>query len=172
MLINKINFAVWDESRTFAAVFTTKANMKKILIPMLLALLAAGCRQSEGRGNATLQCMASYQLGALAELRLMTDGDLSQLEMYYGEELQELVGTANTAFCTDSMGRIALDTVHLDDTLSTQYIVRTYDRSSTYGAEVWYVVYPYRADDPDGPWNLVKLPTDRPTIEDVERSIR
>ncbi len=138
---------------------------------MLLVLLAVGCRQSGGGKNATLQCEASYQLGALAELHLLTDGNLSQLEMYYGDELQELVGTANTAFCTDSMGRIVLDTVHVGGSGDTQYVVRTYDRSSTYGAEVWYVVYPYRTNDPDGPWNLFKLPTDRPTLEDVARFI-
>ncbi len=138
---------------------------------MLLVLLAVGCRQSEGGKNATLQCEASYQLGALAELRLMTDGNLSQLEMYYGDELQELVGTANTAFCTDSMGRIVLDTVHVGGSGDTQYVVRTYDRSSTYGAEVWYVVYPYRSNEPDGPWSLLKLPTDRPTQEDAARYI-
>ncbi len=138
---------------------------------MLLSLLAVGCRQGKGNENATLQCEACYQLGALAELRLMSDGDLSQLEMYYGDELQELVGTANTAFCTDSTGRILLDTLCLGSRGDTQYVVRTYDRSSTYGAEVWYVVYPYRTNEPDGPWNLVKLPTDRPTLEDVSRYI-
>ncbi|MBR3634010.1 MAG: hypothetical protein IKN51_05700, partial [Bacteroidaceae bacterium] len=52
-----------------------------------------------------------------------------------------------------------------------QYVVRTYDRSSTYGAEVWYVVYPYRSNEPDGPWSLLKLPTDRPTQEDAARYI-
>lgn len=118
-----------------------------------------------------MQRVASFRLGETAELQLLSDGDRSQLELYYGGELQELAGTANTEFCTDSMGRIAIDTVHLVDTLSVQYIVRTYDRSSTYGAEVWYVVYPYRTNDLDGPWNLVKLPTDRPTLEDVSRYI-
>ena len=146
--------------------------MKKILIPMLLVLLAVGCWQSEGSKNAILQCKANYQLGALAELRLLTDSNLSQVELYYGDELQELAGTSNTLFVTDDEGRIVLDTVHIDgDSLATQYIVRTYDRSSTYGAEVWYVLYPYRRDDPDGPWSLVKLPTDRPALEDIPRYI-
>jgi hypothetical protein len=118
-----------------------------------------------------MQQVAAFSLGENAELRLMTDSNLSQVELYYGGELQELVGTTNTLFVTDDKGRIVLDTVHLGDSLATQYIVPTYDRSSTYGAEVWYVVYPYRHNEPDGPWNLVKLPTDRPTLEDVSRYI-
>lgn len=117
-----------------------------------------------------MQQVAAFSLGENAELRLMTDGNLSQVELYYGGLFQELAATANTGFVVDSAGRIVLDTVHIGDSLATQYIVRTYDRSSTYGAEVWYVVYPYR-DDPDGPWNLVKLPTDRPSIEDVAQYI-
>lgn len=119
-----------------------------------------------------MQQVAAFQLGENAELRLLTDSNLSQVELYYGGELQELAGTANTLFTTDDNGRIVLDTVHLDgDSLAAQYIVRTYDRSSTYGAEVWYVAYSYRASEPDGPWSLVKLPNDRPTMEEVARYI-
>ena len=118
-----------------------------------------------------MQPVASFGLGENAELRLLTDSNLSQLELYYGGELQELVGTANTLFVTDDEGRIVLDTMRIGSSGDTQYVVRTYDRSSTYGAEVWYVVYPYRPNDPDGPWNLIKLPIDRPSIEDVARYI-
>ncbi len=119
-----------------------------------------------------MQQVAAFRLGENTELRLLTDSNLSQVELYYGDELQELADTANTLFTTDDNGRIELDTVHLaGDSLSAQYIVRTYDRSSTYGAEVWYVVYPYRSNEPDGPWSLLKLPTDRPTQEDAARYI-
>ena len=119
-----------------------------------------------------MQQVAAFSLGENAELRLMTDSNLSQVELYYGGLFQELAATANTGFVVDSAGRIVLDTIRIGSSRDPQYVGRSYDRSSTYGAEVWYVVYPYRADDPDGPWNLVKLPTDRPTIEDVERYIR
>ena len=133
--------------------------------------MAACCNQQADR-TPVMQQVAAFQLGENAELQLLTDSNLSQVELYYGGELQELAGTANTLFTTDDNGCIVLDTVHLDgDSLAAQYIVRTYDRSSTYGAEVWYVVYPYRASEPDGPWSLVKLPTDRPTMEDVARYI-
>ena len=133
--------------------------------------MAACCNQQADR-TPVMQQVAAFQLGENAELQLLTDSNLSQVELYYGGELQELAGTANTLFTTDDNGRIVLDTVHLDgDSLAAQYIVRTYDRSSTSGAEVWYVVYPYRASEPDGPWSLVKLPTDRPTMEDVARYI-
>jgi hypothetical protein len=115
--------------------------------------------------------MARYKLGANAEISLLSDGNLSQLELYYGGDLQELVGTANTDYVRNDEGRIVLDTV-TDTALAPAYVVRTFDRSSTYGAEVWYVLYPYRHDDPDGPWNLVKLPTDRPSIGDIAPYIK
>ncbi len=118
-----------------------------------------------------MQQVAAFSLGENAELRLMTDSNLSQVELYYGGELQELVGTTNTLFVTDDKGHIVLDTVSIGSSGDQQYVVCTYDRSSTYGVEVWYVVYPYRCNDPDGPWNLVKLPTDRPTLDDIARYI-
>ena len=134
-------------------------------------MMASCCNRQEA-APAAMQQVAAFQLGENAELRLLTDSNLSQVELYYGGELQELAGTANTLFTTDDNGRIELDTVHLaGDSLTTEYIVRSYDRSSTYGAEVWYVVYPYRSNEPDGPWSLVKLPTDRPTMEDIARYI-
>lgn len=140
--------------------------MKRTLLILTIALLAAGCQQHVA-DTATMHTEATFALGDNTELRLLTDGNLAQLELYYGGELQELVGTANTQFMPDEAGVIRLDTVNLGSDTSTQYIVRTADRSSTYGAEVWYVLYPYRRDDPDGPWNIVKLSTDRPSIEDV-----
>lgn len=145
--------------------------MKRLfLLPLLFLIVACSHHQPDSQAPSK-QPVASFDLGENAELRLLTDSNLSQLELYYGGELQELVGTANTAFCTDSMGRIVLDTIRIGSSSDPQYVVRTYDRSSTYGAEVWYVVYPYRTNDPDGPWNLIKLPTDRPTLEDVARYI-
>lgn len=144
--------------------------MKRLFyIPMFLLMLA--CHNQQTDCTTTMQQVASFRLGDNTELRLVSDSNLSQVELYFGGELQELVGTANTLFVTDEEEHIVLDAVHLGDTFPMQYIVRTYDRSSTYGAEVWYVVYPYRADDPDGPWNVLKLPTDRPTLEDVMRYI-
>lgn len=140
--------------------------MRRTLIILTIALLAAGCQQHVA-DTATMHTEATFALGDNAELRLLSDGNLAQLELYYGGELQELVGTANTHFMPDEAGVIRLDTVHLGSDTSTQYIVHTADRSSTYGAEVWYVLYPYRHDDPDGPWNIAKVPTDRPSIEDV-----
>ena len=125
---------------------------KRILLGVALLMLVAAC--------------GGHQRRAGAELRMLSDGNLSQLELYYGGDLQELVGTANTDYVRSDNGQITLDT--LTDTLLTPaYVVRTYDRSSTYGAEVWYVLYPYRRDDPDGPWNIVKVPTDQPSMEDV-----
>lgn len=147
--------------------------MRKILLlGTILTLLMISCWQKhETPDIPKLHKVASFSLGENAELRLLTDSNLSQLELYYGGELQELVGTANTLFVTDDEGRIVLDTMRIGSSGDTQYVVRTYDRSSTYGAEVWYVVYPYRTNDPDGPWNLIKLPTDKPTLEDIARYI-
>ena len=151
---------------------------KSLILTFAIALLALGCHHdgtTDTVAQATAsdtQCVASFRLGNDTELRLLSDGGLSQLELYYGGELQELVGTANTDYIRNEAGQIALDTVCLDGNASILYIVRTYDRSSTYGAEVWYVLYPYRRGDPDGPWNLIKVPDDKPTLQSVEQYIR
>lgn len=147
--------------------------MRKILLlGTILTLLMISCWQKhETPDIPKLHKVASFSLGENTELRLLTDSNLSQVELYYGDELQELVGTANTLFVTDDEGRIVLDTIRIGSSSDPQYVVCTYDRSSTYGAEVWYVVYPYRSNEPDGPWSLLKLPTDRPTQEDAARYI-
>ena len=144
---------------------------RKTFLGLMLLVLVSACggRQHSG-GHGQMHEMARYKLGANAEISLLSDGNLSQVEIYYGGELQDLAGTANTEYVCNDEGRVVVDTV-TDAVMMPAYVVRTYDRSSTYGAEVWYVVYPYRPDDLDGPWNLVKLPIDRPSIEDVARYI-
>ena len=141
----------------------------RLTLMLAIALLTVSCRQVDSATavtDDTMHCEASFLLGAGAELRLLSDGNLSQLELYYGGDLQELVGTANTDYVRNDSGQITLDTI-TDTALAPAYVVRTYDRSSTYGAEVWYLLSPYRRDDPDGPWNLAKLPTDRPSAADI-----
>lgn len=116
-----------------------------------------------------MQQVASFRLGQSAEMRLSTDSNISQVEVLYGDELQEFVGTANTLFVVDDAGHIVLDTVHLEGGLTPQYIVRTYDRSSTYGAEVWYIVYPLMPRmEGDGPWCVAKVPWDLPGLVDID----
>ena len=140
---------------------------KKLLSVLALLTLTAACGNRQPQTvSPQPEVVASFPLGAVAELPLLSGGDLSQLELYYGGDLQELVGTANTDYLRNNEGHIVLDTL-TDTVLAPAYVVRTFDRSSTYGAEVWYLLYPYRRDDPDGPWNLVKLPTDRPSAEDI-----
>ena len=145
---------------------------KKILLGLAVLMLVAACGNLQRHNDATQpEVVASFQLGSGAELRLLSDGNLSQLELYYGGDLQELVGTANTDYVRSDNGQIVLDTI-TDTALAPAYAVRTYDRSSTYGAEVWYVLYPYRRDDPDGPWNIVKVPDEKPTLQRVGQYIR
>ena len=145
---------------------------KKILLGLAVLMLVAACGDNKRHNDATQpEVVASFQLGSGAELRLLSDGNLSQLELYYGGDLQELVGTANTDYVRNDSGQIILDTI-TDTALAPAYVVRTYDRSSTYGAEVWYVLYPYRRDDPDGPWNIVKVPDEKPTLQRVGQYIR
>ena len=144
---------------------------KKLLSVLALLTLTAACGNRQPQTDSPQpKVVASFPLGSATELRLLSDGNLSQLELYYGGDLQELVGTANTDYLRNNEGHIVLDTL-TDTVLAPAYVVRTYDRSSTYGAEVWYVVYPYRSNEPDGPWSLLKLPTDRPTQEDAARYI-
>ena len=146
----------------------------RLTLMLAIALLAAGCRQSDSAAAVTDDTMHSeavFQPGSGTELRLLSDGNLSQLELYYGGDLQELVGTANTDYVRNDSGQITLDTI-TDTALAPAYVVRTFDRSSTYGAEVWYVLSPYRRDDPDGPWNIVKVPDEKPTLQSVEQYIR
>ncbi|MBP3740331.1 MAG: hypothetical protein J6I41_04375 [Bacteroidales bacterium] len=147
--------------------------MAKItLLGLALLMLVAACGGHQRRADAAQpEVVASFLLGAGAELRLLSDGNLSQLELYYGGDLQELVGTANTDYVRSDSGQITLDTI-TDTALAPAYVVRTYDRSSTYGAEVWYLLSPYRRDDPDGPWNIVKVPDEKPTLQSVEQYIR
>ena len=144
---------------------------KKLLSVLALLTLTAACGNRQPQTvSPQPKVVASFPLGSATELRLLSDGNLSQLELYYDGDLQELVGTANTDYLRNNEGHIVLDTL-TDTVLAPAYVVRTYDRSSTYGAEVWYVVYPYRSNEPDGPWSLLKLPTDRPTQEDAARYI-
>lgn len=144
--------------------------IKRFLYALTLSLMVAGCCRPEA-GTPKLMQLASFPLGQSAELHLLGDGNLSQLELYYGGELQELVGTANTDYVRNDDGGIVLDTV-ADSAIAVAYVVRTFDRSSTYGAEVWYVVYPYRTADPDGPWNIAKVADERPTLQSVKQYIR
>lgn len=140
---------------------------KKLLSVLALLTLTAACGNRQPQPvSPQPEVVASFPLGSAAELHLLSDGNLSQLELYYGGDLQELVGTANTDYLRNNEGNIVLDTL-TDTALAPAYVVRTFDRSSTYGAEVWYLLYPHRRDDPDGPWNLAKLPTDRPSAEDI-----
>jgi hypothetical protein len=145
---------------------------KKLLSVLALLTLTAACgnRQSQPVSPQP-EVVASFPLGSATELRLLSDGNLSQLELYYGGDLQELVGTANTDYVRNDNGQIVLDTL-ADTALAPAYVVRTFDRSSTYGAEVWYLLSPYRRDDPDGPWNIVKVPDEKPTLQIVEQYIR
>ena len=140
---------------------------------LTITLLAVGCRHVDSAAvtDDTMHCKATFQLGSGTELRLISNGNLSQLELYYGGDLQELVGTANTDYVRNGTSQIVLDTL-TDTALAPAYVVRTFDRSSTYGAEVWYVLYPYRRGDPDGPWNIVKVPDEKPTLQSVEQYIR
>jgi hypothetical protein len=140
---------------------------KKLSFVLALLTLTAACGNRQPQTDSPQpEVVASFPLGSATELRLLSDGNLSQLELYYGGDLQELVGTANTDYVRNDNGQIVLDTI-TDTALAPAYVVRTFDRSSTYGAEVWYLLYPYRRDDPDGPWNLVKLPTDHPSAADI-----
>jgi hypothetical protein len=140
---------------------------KKLLSVLALLTLTAACGNRQPQPvSPQPEVVASFPLGSATELRLLSNGNLSQLELYFGGYLQELVGTANTDYLRNNEGHIVLDTL-TDTALAPAYVVRTFDRSSTYGAEVWYLLYPYRHDDPDGPWNLVKLSTDRPSAEDI-----
>ena len=145
---------------------------KKHLFGLALLLAMASCgHRLQPAGPARLEVVASYPLGSDAELRLLSDGNLSQLELYYGGDLQELVGTANTDFLRNEAGNIVLDTL-TDAALAPACVVRTCDRSSTYGAEVWYIVYPYRHDDPDGPWNIAKVQSDKPWEVDLTTLVK
>ena len=145
---------------------------KKLSFVLALLTLTAACGNRQPQTNSPQpEVVASFPLGSATELRLLSDGNLSQLELYYGGDLQELVGTANTDYVRNDNGQIVLDTL-TDTVLEPAYVVRTFDRSSTYGAEVWYLLSPYRRDDPDGPWNIVKVPNEKPTLQSVGQYIR
>ena len=146
--------------------------MRNTLIVFALVLLVAGCnrRQEKAAADSSMQCVATFQLNKDAALQLYTDGDMSMVELTYGGERQEIMGVGNTMFVTGDDGRIALDTVCLEGgSHPTHYIVRTADRSSTYGAEVWYVAYPlypkWDGEEAGGPWSLARVPWDLSGLE-------
>ena len=156
-------------------------GMKKIFLITVAAFLVAGCNNNL-KDEATIQvtdtttdvlCKESmsltgcYKLSSNAALKLFEGNDHCLLEMDYGDEMQELIATGNTHYIRNDQDQIHLDTVHLDKDY-TVYFIKTADNSSTYGAEIWYITYPYDAAMQDGPWCLYKLPFDLLELKDTD----
>lgn len=139
-----------------------------------MALTLAGCGHSPDKEEAatnsvgSLPQVASFQISPVAKLRLYADSATCMLVMMSGDEVQDIVGEGNTQFETTDDGRIILDTLLHTGWHDTVYLVRTYDRSSTYGAKVWYVAYPWAERYSEGPWVLTKLPLELPDLKDVD----
>lgn len=155
--------------------------MKRIACLVVAAIMAAGCcpkQQEEScmpvsdveRDSLISNEMAqvgAYELNMLASLRLYEDGSSCLLAMMYGGDMQELMATGNSHFIRNDQDQIRLDTVRLDKDY-TVFLVKTADNSSTYGAEMWYIVYPYATLMPEGPWCLYKLPFDILELKDTD----
>ena len=148
--------------------------MKKVFFIAIAALLAVACKPNaaseETANEITLWHMeevASFPLSETSTLCLYEGNGTAMVAILYGDEVQDFVGTGNTMIVRDSNDAILLDTVQMAGVES--FIVRTADRSSTYGAEACYIVYPcFREMAPEGPWSLFQIPFDVLSIEDMD----
>ncbi len=150
--------------------------MKRFFLLALAAIVVSGCSQdprlesSVGKATPFTQPttqVGEYTLSRLASLKLFEDSNICMLAMMYGDDMQEFAGTGNTHFVRDTHGCIHLDTVLMGQHVTT-YVVCTADNTSTYGAETWYIAYPYITDMPDGPWCISQLPFDILEMKDID----
>ena len=147
---------------------------------IVAVIMAAGCCPSSQEPSDTqngdivrdsllsekMAQVGNYELNGLASLRLYEDSCSCLLAMMYGGDMQELMATGNSHFIRNDQDQIHLDTVRLRKDY-TVFFIKTADNSSTYGAEMWYIVYPYATLMPEGPWCLYKLPFDILELKDT-----
>lgn len=150
--------------------------MKHIFIMTAVLLLAAGCRQAQtgqpGGVTSLFQPVTDIPLSENSTLQLFRSSDslnfITLCLMQSDGAVDECMALGNADYCTTDAGDIVFDTVSFAVGIPA-YILRTYDISSTYGAETWYVLSPRYDFDPKGFYRIDRIPFDMLSVQDVNR---
>lgn len=149
--------------------------MKHIIYSVLILLLFVACKSGPTTQpqstDSPLQAVKAFQLSKFSALQLYRSSDSSNYIVIAllddDGKVDEIMGIGNSDFCTSPSGDILLDTVSFTSGLPA-YILRTYDISSTYGAETWYILSPYYDFDPDSFWRIDRVPFDILSARDID----
>lgn len=149
-------------------------EMKHIIYSVLILLLAVACKPGTATqpssASSPLQPVKSFQLSKYSTLQLYRSSDTDNYVVIAllddERKVNEVMGIGNSDFCTSPSGDILLDTVTFTSGLPA-CILRTYDISSTYGAETWYILSPYYDFDPDSFWRIDRIPFDILSVRDI-----
>jgi len=148
--------------------------MKKIFFMTLVLTLLVSCK------NTVEQPQTNYN--TLEQVKEITLSDVTTLHLYRSNDsdnyicvcltdednhVDEFVGLGNADYCTSEVGGITLDTVSFSPDVPS-YILRSYDKTSTFGAETWFVLSPYDDNNPNGFWSLYRLPFQMLGCSDVD----
>jgi len=149
--------------------------MKKYLFILLAVVMGVSCKQVQ-------QPQTQVSCDALQEVKTIPLSEYSILHLYRSSDsdnyvaislnnddgqVDEFMGVGNAEFCTTSSGDLTIDTVEFTPN-NPSYIIRTYDKTSTFGAETWFVLSPYYDNNSDGFWALYRLPFQMARLSDVD----
>lgn len=141
--------------------------MKHLLLLSAVLLLAVSCRPPKTEQPdpmaSFLQPVQTIPLSDNSTLQLFRSADslnfITLCLLQSDGTVDECMTLGNANYCTSATGEIVLDTVSFHAGIPA-YILRTYDISSTYGAETWYVLSPLYDFDPTGFFRIDRLPLD------------
>ena len=147
--------------------------MKRISFIALAMIVLTACNRNPewiDTDFGAVKIVKTIDLSEYSSLWLYQNVDCNYISVYLRApdgQVDEFMGISNANFCTNDMGEITLDTVCFHPQ-EPSYILKTYDISSTFGAEHWYVLTPYYEGNPDSFWSLYRLPFDRLNARDVD----
>ena len=152
---------------------------KSILLALIVSAFLASCKQVPTTKPAasllpdSVSLVASYPLSDASRLNLY-QGLRDEVSSTYvvltddNGNLDEAIAMGNKNFCRRDDGSLLFDTVQFVKGVDA-YVLHTYDISSTYGSEFWYVLYPYYGESAQqGPWALARLPYDILRLDDLD----
>jgi hypothetical protein len=147
--------------------------MKKISFIALVMIILTACNHRTEYANTEfgeIKILKAIDLSEYSSLQLCRNMDSNYICVSLLDQdgqVDEFMGISNANFCTNDKGEITLDTVCFHPQ-EPSYILKTYDISSSFGAEHWYVLTPYYEGNPDSFWSLYRLPFDRLNARDVD----
>ena len=147
--------------------------MKRIVLIALTLIVLTACNRTSNYVNTNLgaiKIVKTIDLSEYSSLQLSRNMDCNYICVSLLDpdgQVDEFTGISNANFCTNDKGEILLDTVCFQPQ-EPSYILMSYDISSTYGAETWFVLSPYYEGAPESFWSLYRLPFDRLAARDVD----